>query len=93
MNADPFTASQDPDTAWTDDALCAQVDPELFFPETGRSNKAAKKTCRSCPVRAECLDYALEHDERHGIWAGLTVDERDDLRAATAEPASIPLAA
>ena len=52
---------------WQDRALCAQTDPEAFFPEKGGSTREAKRVCRGCEVRAECLEYALEHDERFGI--------------------------
>jgi WhiB family redox-sensing transcriptional regulator len=65
--------------AWRDRALCAEVDPELFFPETGESPDPAKRVCRACEVRAECLDYALDRGERFGVWGGLSVGERLDL--------------
>jgi len=54
---------------WQERSLCAQTDPEAFFPEKGGSTREAKKVCRSCDVRSECLEYALAHDERFGIWA------------------------
>ncbi|MCH6471121.1 WhiB family transcriptional regulator [Sinomonas terrae] len=66
--------------AWQADALCAQTDPEAFFPEKGGSTRDAKKVCSSCTVRAECLDYALSNDERFGIWGGLSERERRRLR-------------
>src|ERR671923_144147 len=65
---------------WQERALCAQTDPEAFFPEKGGSTREAKKVCRSCEVRAECLEYALEHDERFGIWGGLSERERRRLK-------------
>ncbi len=65
---------------WQDRALCKQTDPEAFFPEKGGSSREAKKVCTSCDVRAECLDYALKHDERFGIWGGLTERERRKLK-------------
>src|SRR5690606_12119263 len=61
-------------------ALCAQTDPEAFFPEKGGSTREAKKVCVSCEVRAECLEYALENDERFGIWGGLSEHERRKLK-------------
>jgi WhiB family transcriptional regulator, redox-sensing transcriptional regulator len=61
---------------WQDRALCAQA----FFPEKGGSTREAKRVCRSCEVRAECLGYALEHDERFGIWGGLSERERRRLK-------------
>ena len=66
--------------SWQDRALCAQTDPEAFFPEKVGSTREAKKVCRSCEVRAECLEYALEHDERFGIWGGLSERERRKLK-------------
>jgi len=66
--------------AWQTDALCAQTDPEAFFPEKGGSTRDAKKICTSCEVRAQCLEYALQNDERFGIWGGLSERERRKLR-------------
>ncbi len=68
---------------WQDRALCAQTDPEAFFPEKGGSTREAKQVCRGCEVRAECLEYALEHDERFGIWGGLSERERRRLKRGT----------
>jgi WhiB family redox-sensing transcriptional regulator len=66
--------------AWQAEALCAQTDPEAFFPEKGGSTRDAKKVCGSCTVRAQCLEYALANDERFGIWGGLSERERRRLR-------------
>ncbi|MBO9578748.1 MAG: WhiB family transcriptional regulator [Microbacteriaceae bacterium] len=66
--------------SWQVDALCAQTDPEAFFPEKGGSTRDAKRVCSSCEVRAECLEYALQNDERFGIWGGLSERERRRLR-------------
>lgn len=66
--------------AWQADALCAQTDPEAFFPEKGGSTREAKRICESCEVTAECLEYALQNDERFGIWGGLSERERRKLR-------------
>jgi|SRR5690625_3667708 len=65
---------------WQERALCAQTDPEAFFPEKGGSTREAKRVCTSCEVRAECLEYALENDERFGIWGGLSERERRKLK-------------
>jgi WhiB family redox-sensing transcriptional regulator len=62
--------------SWQERALCAQTDPEAFFPEKGGSTRDAKKVCVGCEVRSECLEYALQHDERFGIWGGLSERER-----------------
>ena len=66
--------------SWQTDALCAQTDPEAFFPEKGGSTRDAKKICGSCEVRNSCLEYALENDERFGIWGGLSERERRKLK-------------
>lgn len=76
-----------PVAAFTDaekeDAVCAQTDPEAFFPEIGGSSRAAKLVCRGCPLRARhlggngrCLDVAIANSERFGIWGGLSERER-----------------
>ncbi|MET3806910.1 hypothetical protein ABIB25_003930 [Nakamurella sp. UYEF19] len=65
---------------WHERALCAQTDPEAFFPEKGGSTREAKKICTGCEVRAECLTYALANDERFGIWGGLSERERRRLK-------------
>jgi WhiB family transcriptional regulator, redox-sensing transcriptional regulator len=65
---------------WQERALCAQTDPEAFFPEKGGSTREAKRICLGCEVRAECLEYALANDERFGIWGGLSERERRRLR-------------
>jgi WhiB family redox-sensing transcriptional regulator len=65
---------------WQERALCAQTDPEAFFPEKGGSTREAKRICAGCEVRAECLEYALTFDERFGIWGGLSERERRRLK-------------
>jgi WhiB family redox-sensing transcriptional regulator len=71
---------QDPELWWQERALCAQTDPEAFFPEKGGSTREAKKVCLGCDVRGDCLEYALAHDERFGIWGGLSERERRRLK-------------
>lgn len=80
LRAHPADPCQPPD--WTERALCAETDPEAFFPEKGGSTKPAKQVCASCEVRAECLEYALKHEDagRFGIWGGLSERQRRDLR-------------
>jgi WhiB family redox-sensing transcriptional regulator len=73
-------AEEENPLAWQSDSLCAQTDPEAFFPEKGGSTRDAKKICGSCEVRSHCLEYALENDERFGIWGGLSERERRKLR-------------
>jgi WhiB family transcriptional regulator, redox-sensing transcriptional regulator len=75
---------EDEDRSWQDQANCLGVDPDLFFPERGASTREAKEVCRGCVVREECLEYALSHGEKFGIWGGLSERERRRLRRARA---------
>jgi WhiB family redox-sensing transcriptional regulator len=79
--ADTFVPEPDTEeNQWQDRALCAQTDPEAFFPEKGGSTREAKRICLGCEVKDQCLDYALAHDERFGIWGGLSERERRRLK-------------
>jgi len=67
---------------WGDFALCRGADTDLFFTETrGRygATERAKKICRDCQAKDDCLTYAIERSERHGIWGGLTTKQRQRL--------------
>ncbi len=68
--------------SWQARGNCVGVDPDLFFPERGESVAEAKAVCATCVVRAECLAFALEHNERFGIWGGLSARERRAIRRA-----------
>lgn len=70
---------------WFDDANCLGTDPEAFFPEKGGSTREAKAVCTRCTVAAECLDYALDSDERFGIFGGLSEHARRHIKK-TREP-------
>jgi WhiB family redox-sensing transcriptional regulator len=61
---------------WMESASCAGVDSAIFFVDEGRSVARARSVCRACPVRQDCLDYALTNGERYGVWGGLTERER-----------------
>jgi WhiB family redox-sensing transcriptional regulator len=67
-----------PPGQWTGEALCAQVGGDLWFPGPGEAGvaAAAKAVCAACPVRAPCLEHALQTRELHGIWGGLDYRER-----------------
>jgi WhiB family redox-sensing transcriptional regulator len=72
---------------WTEHAVCAQVGADFWHPERGGitdSVRAAKKVCMGCPVKQECLDYALRRDERFGVWGGLTAQQRRRLKRRAA---------
>ena len=73
-------AEEEGGLSWQERSLCAQTDPEAFFPEKGGSTREAKKVCVGCEVRSECLEYALANDERFGIWGGLSERERRKLK-------------
>jgi WhiB family redox-sensing transcriptional regulator len=72
---------------WAERALCAQADPDAWFPDRGHCDLAtsAMRICAHCPVRTQCLDYALSGADTwggiaSGIWGGTTPKERDQLR-------------
>lgn len=68
------------EVAWQDWGMCSQTSPDAFFPDKGQPTAAAKRVCASCPVQAECLEYALANDERYGVWGGLSERERRVLK-------------
>ena len=61
---------------WEDDAACMSVDPDLWFTEKGGATRQAKRICKTCEIRPVCLEYALEHKERYGVWGGKSERER-----------------
>ena len=73
------------DYTWLRDAICRDTDPDLFFP-VGTTGYAlvqidrAKEVCGECPVKVDCLDYALETNQDSGIWGGTSEEERRTLR-------------
>lgn len=68
------------DEDWRKQALCAQADPERWFPDKGGNPQPAKDICRQCPVQVQCLEYALSNIETFGIWGGLTAAESKSFR-------------
>lgn len=78
---------------WRELAACRDGDPELHFPigSTGPALlqiEAAKAVCHGCPVQEACLAYALRNNLRHGIWGGLTEEQRDALKRREARARS-----
>jgi len=73
------------DYTWRRQAICRDTDPNLFFP-VGTTGFAlmqinrAKQVCEECPVRVQCLDYALETNQDSGVWGGTSEEERRVLR-------------
>lgn len=80
LTALPSESEPDDPEAWKELALCAETDPEIFFPEKGGSTREAKAICQGCEVRDACLEYALTWEERFGIWGGLSERERRRLK-------------
>ena len=85
------------DYSWRTRAICRDTDPDLFFP-VGTTGQAlvqiarAKEVCDECPVKLECLEYALETNQDSGIWGGLSEEERRAIRrerAARARRAAV----
>ena len=68
------------DEDWRAGALCSRTNPDLFFAVGAREHREAKQICKQCPVRMECLVYALEGPIDHGIWGGMTERERRRFR-------------
>ena len=68
------------DQNWRAFGLCAGSDPDLWFSVGALEHKKAKTICRQCPVRSDCLAYAMDAPVDHGIWGGLTERERRRYR-------------
>ena len=68
------------DVDWLEDAYCRNADPKIFFPDKGGDVSHAKDLCDRCPVVDECLDYAIENEEKFGTWGGMSPRERRRLR-------------
>ena len=75
---------------WMRDAACTSADPEAWYPPKGSSTREAKQVCNgksgwpACPVRRECLEYALSNDDRFGVWGGKSDRERRKLKRRAA---------
>ena len=67
--------------AWMAEGECNGLDPALFYPDQGGDAATPKRICSTCPVRVQCLEYALLTNERHGIWGGVSERERRRMRA------------
>lgn len=79
------------DRHWATEAVCLGVDPDLFFPERGASTDEARAVCAPCPVRTECLEFALANYETHGIWGGKSERERRRIRRQRRLAADAPV--
>jgi WhiB family redox-sensing transcriptional regulator len=70
------------DAPWMKDAICRDLATDVFFADSDAPKKSAvaKAVCSACPVREECLDFAIRNCENYGIWGGTTATERKFLR-------------
>ena len=72
---------------WRQHAICRDTDPDLFFPvgTTGQvliQIDRAREVCNECPVKPDCLEFALETNQDSGIWGGTSEEERRTMRRA-----------
>ena len=74
---------------WQARGACRTGDPDAWFADN-MTTAAAQRLCAPCPVRAECLTWALDTDERYGVWGGTTAAERLRIRRARSKPAAAP---
>ena len=80
----PFLPVPDPGDVedWMADALCAQVSRgDEWFSDDLKEQNFAKHVCRLCPVRAQCLEFALKTGQRYGVWGGVPASAMHGLRA------------
>jgi len=72
----------EPEHEWREEAACTGADTELFFPpgEDETAAMQAKKICQICPVREDCLQYALATNQSEGVWGGMSSGDRRRLR-------------
>jgi hypothetical protein len=74
-----ITITQPP--AWYEQALCPQVDVgDIFYPPKGGPSADAIRICDRCPVENQCLTYALENNERYGVWGGKSERQRRRIK-------------
>ncbi len=69
---------------WAQWAACKTTDPETFFPGRGEATKPAKDFCARCIVAGACLDYALRHQIKFGVWGGTSPGQRKRIRRSAA---------
>lgn len=67
---------------WQESARCREYDPDLFFPVGARTERRAKAICGRCPVKRDCLAFALDSKVEFGVWGGMSGRERQLLRGS-----------
>ena len=79
------------DTSWMVQGRCRDLPPEIFFPSDGVGVEVARRYCAECPVKALCLEYALENHIEHGVWGGASERERRRIaRSRKSAPTAVP---
>jgi WhiB family redox-sensing transcriptional regulator len=80
------------DMTWMQRGRCRDIPPSTFFPSDGVGVDVARRICEDCPVKAPCLEYALENHIDHGVWGGCSERERRRIlkRRRSAKPISEP---
>lgn len=73
-----------PVPAWTEEAACARVDGELWYPDVGSNPNMAKRICQGCPSKVPCLQWALDNNETYGVWGATTAMERRRMKKVAA---------
>ncbi|MGH9188858.1 MAG: WhiB family transcriptional regulator [Acidimicrobiales bacterium] len=76
-------------STWRDESACRGMDANIFFPDSDEDAGPARAVCATCPVRTECLDFALATRQDDGIWGGLTENERRRVRRRRQEDTRI----
>jgi WhiB family redox-sensing transcriptional regulator len=84
VDVDLLPRNPSPPDFWQDRAACFGVDPDLFFPISEEEAGPALAFCNACPIRQECLAWALKNGERYGVWGGLTEQQRRRLQRQVA---------
>jgi hypothetical protein len=79
-------------TPWRELALCLGHDPDLWFPQESDGGANAVRICSACPVRLDCLGWAIAHNERNGIWGGMSARKRQTMRAEIRKGRSVAAA-
>jgi WhiB family redox-sensing transcriptional regulator len=75
---------------WRRRAACKGADTDLFFPDSGQGAAEARAVCTRCPVKAECLEFALACGPMlRGVWGGTTERTRRRLRADRTRAAKV----
>lgn len=100
MRADEYDFDFERRQTWRKDAACRDEEIGIFFPSFGQSLKKAKEICNACPVREQCLRYALYTDEEFGVWGGMSPIQREriagnytkeEIRNYLMDPPNFPL--